>query len=572
MTDSFLMKTPLLILATLVVAIPTTWFISRQVSSHGQAEGTVKSERKVLYYQSAMHPWIKSDKPGRCTICGMELTAVYEGETGFDAAGGGDVVPLSQSSIRALNVATAPVSKQPLERSLAVAGVIDDNATRHRVLSAYVPGRVTKLYVNYVGAEVKEGEPLVEFYSPVLLQAEREYRSLSGDLRAATGLRLLQMGLTQQQIENLPKKPTDSLTSQILAPIGGTVVSQNVYEGQYVQEGERMFEIADFATMWFQFSAYEQDLPWLRIGQRVDVTTPAIPGRIFTGKVSFIDPNFDVTTRSTKVRVELDNPLIECRRLLSHRLFADGLVHLDAPEVLAAPRAAVIQTGREAVAYVDAGGGAYQRRVVQLGRRGDHRIEILSGLNPGDKVVTNGNLLIDGQAEMNRSFAPPTPTAASSSGPDILPALNADQKGGIETLAKLASDLSASLATDDLGAFNRLAVQTHTVIPDLSAVFPKSSPWQPLVNSLDSAGHLREAVSLPEARRAFEAFNSAAVPLIQAARRVGAELGVRVFECPMTKTAYDGAPEKARWIQATPTTKNPYFGVAMLDCGTELEP
>lgn len=115
------MKKILLIVLPLAIAIPATWFVARRVPS----ESPMSSEsgtRKILYYQSAMHPWIKSDKPGRCTICGMELTPVYEGEAGFDAAGGGDVVPLSQSSIRALNVATVPASKTPLERSLTVAG------------------------------------------------------------------------------------------------------------------------------------------------------------------------------------------------------------------------------------------------------------------------------------------------------------------------------------------------------------------------------------------------------------------------------------------------------------------
>lgn len=563
------MKKLLLIILPLAIAIPTTWFIARRVPSEPSASAE-SATRKLLYYQSAMHPWIKSDKPGRCTICGMELTPVYEGESGFDAAGGGDVVPLSQTSIRALNVATVPASKTPLERSLTVAGVIDDNATRHRVLSAYVPGRITKLYVNYIGAEVKEGEPLAEFYSPVLLQAEREYRALSGELRKATALRLLQMGLTQQQIEQLPQKSPDSLTSQILAPIGGTVVSQNVYEGQYVQEGERLFEIADFATMWFQFNAYEQDLPWIRIGQRVDVTTPALPGRIFTGEVAFIDPNFDVQTRSTKVRVELDNPLVEGRRLLSHRLYADGVVHLDAPEVLTVPRSAVIQTGREAAAYVDAGGGAYVRRELQLGRRGDKLVEVLSGLNPGDPVVVSGNLLIDGQAEMNRSFA--APAAAEAAPASALPELSTEQSSAVQELAALAVKLSRALSADDLAAFNRDAALSHSVIPSMSKTFDSNSEWQTVIRPVDTSGHLREAASLPEARRAFQSFNAAVVPLLQTAQKAGEGLDVRVFQCPMTKAAFDGAPERAEWIQSEASAQNPYFGAAMLDCGTEVKP
>ena len=369
------MKTLPAILLTLAVAIPVTWFATRKLHTGGASSTPTsgqpaKGERKLLYYQSAMHPWIKSPKPGRCTICGMELTPVYEGDAGFDATGG-DVVPLTQNMIQVMNVQTAEAQVRPLKKTLTVAGMIDDNATRHRVLSAYVPGRIQKLQVNYVGAEVKEGQPLAEFYSPALLQAEREYRTVTGELRSSIALRLLQMGLTTAQIEALTNKPTDTLTSQILAPLSGTVVEQNVYAGQYVQEGEKLFEIADFSTMWFQFRAYEQDLPWIKPGLKVDITTPSHPGKTFTGNITFIDPNFDEATRSTKVRVELENPLVEGRRQLLHRLYADGLVQLEAPDMLTVPRTAVIETGPEAVAYIDQGGGAYARRVLKLGRRGD---------------------------------------------------------------------------------------------------------------------------------------------------------------------------------------------------------
>ncbi len=396
-------------LLILAAAVFLGWAAAQSFS--GPGAGTVpavevRSEKK-MHFRCAMHPWIRSDKPGRCTICGMELTPFDDEGPGQEQSAGNDIVPLSQTIVQVMNVQTDEARIRPLEKTLKVAGIIDDNATRHRVLSAYIPGRVQKLYVNYMGAEVKEGEPIAEFYSPALLQAEREYRSLSGELRSATTLRLLQMGLTAGQIEELPKKPSDKLTSQILAPIGGTVVGQSVYEGQYVQEGEKMFEIADFSTMWFQFKAYEQDLPWIRIGQKVEITTPSHPEKIFSGGITFIEPNLDEATRSTRVRVELDNPVINGGRLLLHRLYADGLVHLDAPEVLAVPRTAVIETGRDAVAYVDLGGGSFSRRTLNLGRRGDTLVEVFSGLRPGEKVVVNGNLLIDGQAEINRTFAEP---------------------------------------------------------------------------------------------------------------------------------------------------------------------
>lgn len=387
-----------------VVCVSCVLWVTWVLTGCGKPDAAKTTTRKVLYYQSAMHPWVKSDKPGRCTVCGMELTPIYEGESGV--ASDANMVSLSETSIRVLNVQTTDVKTQSLTKTLIVAGTIDDDDAKHRVLSAYVAGRIEKLHVSYVGADAKAGGPLAEIYSPVLLQAEREYRVATGELRDAVAARLRQMGLTDDQIKTLPEKSADKLTSQILAPISGTVTEKKIYAGQYVQEGERLFEIADFSTMWFQFRAYEQDLPWIRVGQKVDVSTPSLPGKVVTGVIKFIDPNLDETTRSVKVRVELENPLVDGRRLFSHRVYADGTVHLNAPEVVAIPRSAIIQTGPQAIAFVDEGGGGYARRLLKTGRRGDALVEVLTGIEAGEKIVINGNLLMDAQAEMNRSFNP----------------------------------------------------------------------------------------------------------------------------------------------------------------------
>ena len=542
----------------------------------GKSDSTAaKSERKVLYYQSAMHPWIKSDKPGRCTVCGMELTPIYEGESGIDA--GGDMISLSETSIRVLNVQTVEVKTQALVKTLTVAGTIDDDDAKHRVLSAYIPGRIEKLHVSYVGAEVKAGEPLAEFYSPMLLQTEREYRTIASstnsELRAAVVSRLRQVGLSPEQIEALPTKPTDAITSQILAPISGTVTEKSIYAGQYVQEGEKLFEIADFATMWFQFRAYEQDLPWIRVGQKVDVSTPSLPGRIVTGVIKFIDPNLDEATRSTKVRVELENPTENGRRLFSHRLYADGVVHLDAVEVLAAPRSAIIQTGPQAVAFVDEGGGGYARRVVQLGRRGDGLVEVISGLSAGDKVVVQGNLLMDGQAEMNRAFATHAPTAETTNQTSAFPALTSGQRGAAMDFLALVDALTSALAADDLKGFETQSAKLHAATATLLAAFDGTNAWQALLKPIEQAGHLHGLADLTAARKGFHPLSEATVALAQALRRTDGEFAnVKVFRCPMTKNAFPGAPSRADWIQLKAEVRNPYYGAEMLDCGAEVKP
>jgi Cu(I)/Ag(I) efflux system membrane fusion protein len=559
------MKTFLTILITALLAATGTWFALKKTGAAASSAAT--GERKVLYYQSAMHPWIKSDKPGRCTICGMELTPVYEGDKGFDDAGGENIVALTQNQIQVLHVRTVEAKTRPLVRTLSVSGTIDDNQMRHRVLSAYVDGRIDKLYVNYIGAEVAEGQPLADFYSPTLLQAEREYRQLGGELKQNTGLRLRQMGLTPAQIEALDQKPADALTSQILAPISGTVVAQSIYEGQYVATGQQLFEIADFSMMWFMFRAYEQDMPWIRIGQSVTVTTPALPDKSFVGKIAFIDPNFDEATRSTKVRVELPNPLVNGRRELLHRLYADGMVELEAPAVLAVPRSAVIEAGPQAVVYIDQGGGAYGQAVLKTGRRGDTHIEVLSGLKEGDAVVTNGNLLIDGQAEMNRAFmTPPEETKPVSA----QTALDEEQKQSIAEFIKVADAMAAALAKDDLAGFNKASEPAMNVTGEMVKLL---SPAVENLDDLDKSRHFHGFDDLKSARTAFHKFSVTATAALEPLRKAGQTPEFQIYECAMVDDAIPGVSKKARWIQTGGRAMaNPFFGAEMLECGKEIKP
>jgi Cu(I)/Ag(I) efflux system membrane fusion protein len=299
-----------------------------------------------------------------------------------------------------------------------------------------------------------------------------------------------------------------------------------------------------------------------------------LPGKTFIGEITFIDPNFDEATRSTKVRVELPNPPIEGRRLLLHRLYADGRVHLAAPEVLTVPRLAVIQTGAEAVAYVEQNGGGYARRVLKIGRRGDALIEVLGGLEPGEKVVVNGNLLMDGQAEMNRSFSTPMKPPMTPETPvGELPPLTDTQLDAVNEYFKLADALASALAADDLEKFNSEAAKSHDVAAALFAAFTGSESWLPLVKQVEAASHLAKVADLKEARRSFYPLSTATVALAQAARRNnGAFTELKVFRCPMTKDAFPGAPNRAEWIQLKPEVRNPWFGAEMLDCGSEVKP
>lgn len=525
--------------------------------------------RSARYYHCSMHPWIRADQPGSCPICGMDLTPIYEG-------GGAEthdhLIALSESSVHALNVQTVTVKTQALTKTLMVAGTLELDETRRRVMAAYVGGRIEQLHFGFVGAEVTAGQPLAGIYSPALLQAEREYRMAPAELRPAVASRLRQLGLTGAQIQALPAKDPDQLTSEILAPISGTVMTKAVLAGQYVTEGARLFEIADLSRLWFQFQVYEADLPWVCTGQTITVSTPAHPGQTIAGTISFLEPDLDPVTRTLRARVELDNPRVNGRRRFAYRSYAEGRVELTAPVVLAAPRSAILQTGPEAVVFVDEGGGGYSRRTVQLGRRGDTLVEILGGLSAGEAVVVSGQLLMDGQMEINR----PPPTAGHSAAPEASPAwpaLDAAQRQAVTDYLALADALAAALAADEVKQFNLHAERAPAVTTQLLAAFDRPSPWQALARAALNTGHLTAAATLETARKTFYPFSEAAVALAQAARRKEtAFAGVKVFRCPMTKDAFPGAPNRAEWLQLQPGVRNPWFGAEMLDCGAEVKP
>jgi Cu(I)/Ag(I) efflux system membrane fusion protein len=585
------MKTRTVFLLLIIVALASAagwWVGSRRASPapHPASDGG----RKVAFYQSSMHPWIKSDKPGKCTICGMDLVPVYEGDKGYDTAAG--TVSLGSNTINVLNVRTAPVRRAPLQRTLRFAGTIDDNDSRHRVLSAYVDGRVDRLFVNFVGAEVAEGQPLATFYSPILLAAEREYTVLQrqadpaqADLLAAAAQRLRQFGLNDRQIAALADKPLTNIHTELLAPLTGTVTMRGVYEGQYVKEGDKLFEVADFSTMWFVFDAYERDFAWLRLGQKVKVSAVSVPGRVFEAAVAFIDPNLNPMTRSARVRAELPNPVVEMdgqrQRELLHKIFAEATVNVELPATLVLPRSAVLSPGGNPVVYLDRGGGAYEQRPVKLGRVADADWEVLDGVREGDNVVVNGNLLIDAQAQLNRSAQPPghdhgaTPASAPPAQPPAdlpLPELTDVQRDAARNFIVVVDALGTALAADDVARFKATAPQLHTAVPALAEALKDAGGWAGFGAEINRVGHLGAAADLKAARKDFTPLSTATVEL---AKRLRAEdpafTGLKLFMCPMTEDAYPGAPKRGAWLQLAAPLRNPYFGAEMLDCGTEVK-
>jgi len=563
-------KVLLLLFVTAVLAGVAGWFAAQH--RHGSAGALATANGKV--YSCSMHPQIRSNKPGKCPICGMDLAPIGTGQAPADGS-----IMLGSNVINVLHVQTQPVQRGTLVKTLRVAGTIDDDATRHRFVSAYIDGRIDKLFVNYTGAEVVEGQPLATFYSPMLLAAEQEYALLLSQkgnaaladhdrLIAIAEQRLRRLGLTTEQIKGVAARRGTNLHTQIVAPVSGTVVQRFAYEGQYVKEGERLFEIADFSTMWFQFDAYERDLAWFKPGEMVEITVPSVPGKLYRAPITFIDPNLNEMTRSAKVRVTLENPLSRSdagqRRELLHKTYAEGSVKVEVPSVLLVPRSAVLSPGGRPVVYVEKSAGLYNQRPVKLGRVGDEHWEVLEGLSEGEQVVTSGNMLIDAQAQLNQG----------GSSPSLQPAtldFTEHQQKAIGDLISLEHNLSAALAADSTEQFNAIAATAGPIVEHVAGAFAESEQWKQTVAQIKTSSQFKPAADLKDAGRIFQPFAAAVVEVARRVRQQPAFAAVRLFRCPMTDQAYPGAPKTAMWVQTNAPLRNPFFGSEMIDCGAEVK-
>jgi len=543
-------------------------------------------------YQSPMHPWITSDKPGRCTICGMPLVLVTlddeeETNTPTDsesaAATGVPLVTLTAAQHSVSGIQTAPVVRGTLTRTLRVNGTIEDDETRHRILAARVPGRVETLHINYVGAEVRAGEPLAELYSPEVLTAQRNYlehlsagEAFAATARAAARERLLELGLTPDEIHTLETTRTASPTHTVRAPLSGTVVARAAYEGQYVSVNDPLFELCDLSRLWFIFDLYEPDLAWVTVGQEVEVELPSLPGEVLRAAIDFIDPNLDPVTRTARARVVLDN----AHGRLLRRQTATATVRAAYADRLLVPRSAVLQHNGKPLVFVEETPRRYAARAVTLGRNGKTEVEILSGLSAGERVVVEGGLILDGQAQLAQvsdSHARHTNhTAHSAKTPHAPPPhtvaapINEDAHTALLAAALSAADAARALANDDLAAYQRLLPALREATHAYLAAQPDDGLSKLLASLNDvppTSGTPDEQVKdlLKAARDAFEPFSTAVADLARAAHLHHGKTELHIFQCPMTPILGTG-----RWLSRTAELRNPFFGELMLECGEEI--
>lgn len=368
------------------------------VQVEAEDESDQGGERKILYYRHPHNPEITSDKPMQDEM-GMDFVPIYDD-------GGGPSVKISPVVENNMGVRTAITKKDKLWRRIDTVGYVDFDENYISHIHLRTKGWIEKLYVRSEGERVTKGQLLLEVYSPDLVNAQEEYVQVlnSGHkrlIKASIG-RLLALGISEQQISEVRKSRQVSQYVRIYALQDGIIAKLSVRDGMFVTPSVEIMTLADLSSVWLLAEVFESQADWVKVGQAAEVRLSYLPGQVWEGEVQYIYPSLNPKTRTLKVRLQFENP----EEALKPNMFADVTLYGGAKtDIILIPREALIRTGQEERVILSEGDGRFRQRKVVAGIESGDWVQIVSGLQPGDEVVTSGQFLIDSEASLKASLA-----------------------------------------------------------------------------------------------------------------------------------------------------------------------
>ncbi|HLK50296.1 MAG TPA: efflux RND transporter periplasmic adaptor subunit [Bryobacteraceae bacterium] len=383
---------------------------------YGKPAASAPAGHQPLYYVDAMHPWYKSDRPGVAPDCGMALKPVYEGEQsryeGQKLPPG--TVPISPEKQQLIGVEYGTAEYETTRDSIRAAARVTLDETRIAKVQAKLEGWIDQVFVDFTGKLVKKGDPLLAIYSPEALATQQEFllaikaqrdmqdnpvREMLGsteNLVGAARKRLQLWDISDAQIDQIGRTGETIQNLTLYSPISGFVMERNAFSKQRVNADTILYTVADLSTVWVVADVFEYEAANVRVGQPATLTLDYLPGRVFRGRVSYILPGVDPATRTLKVRIQFDNPDF----VLKPDMYGQVDLQTGGVRRLVVPQSAVLNSGDRQVIFVDRGNGFFEPRQVRIGEQTDGRIEIRSGLKPGERIVTSGNFLIDSESQL----------------------------------------------------------------------------------------------------------------------------------------------------------------------------
>jgi membrane fusion protein, copper/silver efflux system len=433
------MSTPIR-LAGLVALLATSFLAGSWFNQHRRPASS--AARRILYYRDPMHPAYKSGQPGTAPDCGMALEPVYEGSEYAELSA--TSVRLSAEQQQIIGLRVERVERSQGGKIIRVPGRVAADETRVYKLNATADGWIREIsQAATTGSLVSKGQTLASYYAPEFLGAEQAYLyALSAlDRFQATGketpdqIKLTHaniqqakdamqvLGMSELQANEIARNRELTQNIRIVAPAGGFVVARNVSPGQRFEKGTEFFRLADLSRVWILADIFESDAADLRAGSSATVR---YRGQTLHARVSNVLPQFDAATRTLKARLEMENPGF----VLRPDMFVDIELPLKVVPGLAVPVDAVVHSGMRKTVFVEMADGCFEQRAVETGWRSGDRIQIIAGLQPGERIVTAGNFLLDSESRMRLTAMRSAAAAAvkdPSCGMDINPAAAAER-------------------------------------------------------------------------------------------------------------------------------------------------
>jgi membrane fusion protein, copper/silver efflux system len=395
-------------------------------SKPGPAIATTDSD--VDYYTCTMHPSVHSHDPdAKCPICGMDLVPVKKAGAqtqaaeaiaqGTDGAKASDephefTIPLDRQQM--IGVTYATVESKVLKRTLRAVGLVEATTAKHWDYVARVDGYIHHLNVAAPGDKVAKGQALMDLYSPDLVATESEYIDLlrmrdngrreqnsatmqnAEHLLAGSRARLQQWNISEAQIDALEKTGIAEQYLPLNSPVDGIVAEIAVHQGRHVTVGDHLVDLVDLSSVWVWAEFYENELPLLKAGLPVTVTSSALPNLSIQGTIAVVDPFLNELKRTGRVRIDVENADFRLRP----DAYVDVAVELDEGEGLAVPVDAVLPTGEHNIVFVDKGAGTLEPRYVQIGGKFGDDYRVTGGLHAGERVVSSANFLVDAESKV----------------------------------------------------------------------------------------------------------------------------------------------------------------------------
>jgi Cu(I)/Ag(I) efflux system membrane fusion protein len=569
-------STIILVIVTLSFGLLLGWVLFGGSSIEPEITEANIAETQTVWTCS-MHPQIRSNEVGDCPLCGMDLIPLVEGNTG-----GVDQMAISMSAValKLAEVTTSKVSKTTASKTIRVNGKVTVDESSIFTQSSHVAGRVEGLALNFTGEFVKKGQAIASIYSPELVTAQEELlealkvEDTQPDLVQAAKKKLANWMLTEAQITQIiaSKNIVDVVT--IEADVSGYVSKKLVNQGDYVQKGSAIYEITNLYNVWVEFDIYESDISLIKKGSPISYTIQAIPAKVFTANISYVDPVINPLTRIAKARVEVKNQEL----LLKPEMFARGIVTIsigDERNSIVIPKSAVMWTGERSVVYVmqkTSNETSFTMREVVLGQDlGDSYI-ISSGLKENEIIATNGTFSIDAAAQLAGKSSMMSPTddrmgmtqdSEKLANTSVL-AIDTKIKKVLEKLFDQYFAMSMALSKDGYDQAKIAGLNMGKVLAEIdNRLFDKDAKtvWlaysKALGNEIEKVEKLDDIESL---RAEYLNISKSMIAIIETFKPIDA--AVYLQHCPMANS-----DKGADWLALDEQINNPYFGSSMLRCG-----